>query len=334
MNQSTAQNDQGRIRASIIVCTYNRCELLRKTLQSLVCLSANEYRYEIIVIDNNSDDDPQVVVDDIRRKSGFDIKFCRETRQGLSHARNAGVRLASGEILAFVDDDEEADAEWLNEIVRTYDADKDIACTGGKIIPVFSDGGAPSWYIPELSGFFGGVDNGESICEIIVGEGYLGGGNFSFRKDAITGDEPFNISLGRTGDSFYTGEESELCIQFIQRGLKVYYNPRAITYHDVSAERLTRVHLFKRAFQSGMSDALMDCKRNLDAYGRQRTIRLIKQYGLILLKGMGSLARRTIGCQGHSIVSMLSICRAMGKISGIFFLSKKKRVWKVVGNSD
>ncbi|TDI99034.1 MAG: glycosyltransferase, partial [Deltaproteobacteria bacterium] len=127
------------LRISVVVCTYRNPGLLEKTLASLLNQTLDSARYEVIVVDNNSNDStPDVVA---RFPS---VRYVFEPEQGLSAARNAGIRAASSDIIAFIDDDAEADPGWLQALLEVYDSVPNALAVGGKADPIW-DAPPPSW---------------------------------------------------------------------------------------------------------------------------------------------------------------------------------------------
>lgn len=128
------------IMITVIVCTYNRCESLRRTLNSLAQLSAADVSWELVVVDNHSKDDTAEVVRRFVENSTFAIRYVFEINQGLSYARNAGIRAARGEIIAFTDDDVVVDSNWLCELQRTFDQFDQFECitVGGRIFALWT----------------------------------------------------------------------------------------------------------------------------------------------------------------------------------------------------
>src|SRR5208283_599657 len=108
------------MKASVIICTYNRSGLLKDSVLSVQNQDFLPYQYEIIVVDNNSIDDTKSVVTELSTDSPVKVKYVFEGRQGLSFARNTGIANAEGEIIAFTDDDIDADKSWLKEIVHAF----------------------------------------------------------------------------------------------------------------------------------------------------------------------------------------------------------------------
>src|SRR6266540_2548384 len=123
---------------SAIICTYNRANSLQKTLKSLedLVVPAN-LSWELIVVDNNSRDDTRAVVEGFARTARFPVRYVFAGRQGLCHARNTGITVARGEVMAFTDDDVTVDPCWLWHLKRTFDQ-CDCMGVAGRIVPVWT----------------------------------------------------------------------------------------------------------------------------------------------------------------------------------------------------
>src|ERR1019366_3158512 len=102
------------MKTTVIVCTYNRCQVLAKTLESVAASKVpDSVEWEVLIVDNNSSDQTREVVEDFCRRYPGRFRYLFERRQGLSSARNAGIRESQSEILAFTDDDATVEPDWL-----------------------------------------------------------------------------------------------------------------------------------------------------------------------------------------------------------------------------
>jgi len=120
-----------RLSVSVVIATRNRAEMLRRALESV----SRQKRLpdEVVIVDNASTDTTAAVALSFRDK--LNLKLVREDRVGIPHARNAGLRHAAGDILAFTDDDCEATPGWLAEIEKPFLKDPHVAAVGGNLIP-------------------------------------------------------------------------------------------------------------------------------------------------------------------------------------------------------
>ncbi|HEX2117177.1 MAG TPA: glycosyltransferase [Alphaproteobacteria bacterium] len=234
------------LRLTLIICTYNRVQSLRQTLRSLRSLDVDGVEGEIIVVDNNSHDETRRAIEEFLPLSPLPARYLFEPRQGLSHARNAGIEVATGDIIVFSDDDVLVDPFWLREIAAAF-AQEDPAALGGKILPKWQ-APPPRWLGPALHGFLALLDHGDKPMELR--EPLLWGANLAVRRDVFRTFR-FHVGLGRTGDKLYIGEDSDLLQRLIERGERVMYWPRAVVHHNIPAQRLTKTYFRKWNWDAG-----------------------------------------------------------------------------------
>ena len=122
---------------SIAIPTYNRSSEVEKTLAGLSRLSLEGCpQYEVLVIDNNSTDDTAAVVARMGPLFGDRLRYVKEEKQGLNHARNRAIAEARYEIVAYLDDDVDMDSRWLKALSEAY-ASGDVAGVGGRAYLVY-----------------------------------------------------------------------------------------------------------------------------------------------------------------------------------------------------
>jgi len=152
------------MKLSVVVCSLNRSESLRRMLKSLQEMVIPDYlSCEVIVVDNNSDDDTRLVVEEIEKHFELKIRYVFENKKGLSHARNRGVKEAGGEIIAFTDDDVIVDKHWIKSIDKAFKEYDDVACVGGKILPIWEIP-KPKWLKHDLYGYLALLDKGDTVA--------------------------------------------------------------------------------------------------------------------------------------------------------------------------
>lgn len=184
-----------------------------------------------------------------------DVKIFVSEGFGLSYARNAGAKNAERKIIAFIDDDAVADANWLENLVKNYD-DSHVVGVGGFIKPVW-ESSRPVWFPEELDWIVGCSYKGLPEHKIYVRNPI--GCNMSFRKDIFEKVGCFKASIGRVGKKPMAGEEAELSLRILEKipGSKIVYDPWAVVYHRVPKSRTSLRYLLKRSFYEGYSKALI-----------------------------------------------------------------------------
>ncbi|MBI4707342.1 MAG: glycosyltransferase family 2 protein [Candidatus Omnitrophica bacterium] len=262
---------------SVIVCTRNRSFHLKEALDSLVNQSVGtSLNWEIIVIDNASEDDTDLVVGRAMKSTGIDMRYILETKIGLSNARNRGLCESIGDIVAFIDDDAIADEKWLEEIMSVYNCENVISA-GGKTVAL--------WEISHQKRvdeelFFFAMGYGPQQKDVRT----LNGSNMSFRRNVLMGIGGFDANLGRKDKCRLSGDDNDMfdSIHNKMRRSRIIYNPRAIVYHKVLPDRLTREELIKKHYCTGIGLAVVDRKQQLPCL-IYRLLRRIKKITLLVV---------------------------------------------------
>lgn len=237
---------------SIVVCTYNRAEMLRETLASYLQMQRPEdLQCEVIVVDNNSNDDTAAVSEVFCKRYPDQFRYLMEPVQGLSFARNSGVRASSAALIAFVDDDIFFDERWLVEMLDLFRT-TDAMGAGGKSIPRF-EGGTPSWISSRVLSLYGSTNSGDVIKRMIFPD-HPFGLNMVFRREVFESAGLFNVTLGRIKKSLLSNEEYELFYRIDRKNMPVFYTPLAIIYHRIPEARTRKSWVLRRYYCQGVSD--------------------------------------------------------------------------------
>ena len=231
---------------SIVVCTYNRADVLRSALETLRVQYAPLEFFEIIVVDNNSTDATPAVVEGFQ-KDMANLRYCFEPEQGLSHARNRGWREAKGEYVAYVDDDCRMPVDWLGNALNVIERAAPAAF-GGPYKPWYQT--PPPEWVKET--YFSTLDKGDTARALGKGE-YLSGGNFFAKREILEWLGGFDSALGMQGDDIGTGEETRLqiAIRDAVEGSDILYDPALVVEHLVRLEKIRPWWLLRHRFQSG-----------------------------------------------------------------------------------
>jgi GT2 family glycosyltransferase len=234
---------------SVIVCAYtlDRWGDLAAAVASLRRQSRPPTEI-IVVIDHN----PQLFSRVIAAWPDVAALENEEAR-GLSGARNTGVRAASGDVIAFLDDDAQAEPDWLDHLVAAYD-DGRVLGVGGAILPAW-EVGRPAWFPQEFDWVVGCTYKG--MPAQTARQRNLIGANMSFRRALFAAVGYFQTDMGRIGARPLGCEETELCIRGAQKlpGAHYLFEPRARVHHRVPRSRATWRYFVSRCYSEGLSKA-------------------------------------------------------------------------------
>lgn len=256
---------------AVILCTYNRCQVLAKALESLAASRLPDaVNWRVLVIDNNSSDETREVAEGFARRFPGRFEYLFEPRQGKSHALNLGVQHASAnsEILAFTDDDVEVDPEWLRDLTQRLESGQ-WAGSCGRILPergfipppwLASDG---RYSLAPLAMFDPKIEPGE------INEPAFGA-NMAFRSEMFSKHGGFRIDLGPQPGGDIKNEDVEFGARLLAAGEKFWYEPSAVVYHSVPAHRVNRSYFVRWWFGKGRSDVRQNgpqCDRHFSLFG-------------------------------------------------------------------
>lgn len=252
---------------SVVISTFSteRLEYVSRCIESIGRQSVRPIEVILVV------DPDQELIDFYEERLPQDTKIIASGLAGLSNARNTGIRVARGSVLAFIDDDAIADVDWLKELIANYE-EPEVIGVGGLALPVWA-AGRPAWFPEEL--------------DWIVGCSYMGlphtnasirsplGCNMSFRNEVFRTVGYFDSNLGRIGRKLRAGEEAEFCLRALS-GIprsKIVFAPSAIVYHRVPPSRAKLLYVAERSIYEGISKAAIRnaVPASLDTLSTERT---------------------------------------------------------------
>lgn len=217
---------------SVVICTYRRPDRLRACLEQL---RRQHYpAFEVIVVDNDPKTD--AAREHVRALGDPRYHYVAEPRVGLSRARNRGVSVAAGDVVAFLDDDEEPDVFWLAAIARGFARGSDVGCVTGLILPACLDTAAQVLFEE-----FGGHSKDRGFKPAVFSRQgpqsplyprppFGAGGNMAFRRETLVRVGRFDTALGAGTPAL--GAEDTLAFTLVMlAGLKIAYEPAAFVRH-------------------------------------------------------------------------------------------------------
>ena len=237
------------MRISAIISTFNRDSFLPGLFDSLKDQTLPHDQFEVIIINNNSTDSTEKLsLEFIGSSNGIKVRYFTESNQGLSFARNRGIKESAGDLVTFIDDDALPANDFLEKTVLFFDEHPEAGAAGGKILLRFMDH-KPGWYNRFLSPLLGYFNYGDRTR--IFRNNYFRGSNMTFRKSLFDTFSPFDTRLGRFGTTLTGGEEKELFYRLKNKGVGVWYIADAIVFHLVPAERTTVDFIREQAIGTG-----------------------------------------------------------------------------------
>ncbi len=248
---------------SIVLCTHNRAEQLRRTLGTLFAVDTPPgVEWDVIVVDNNSSDATRQVVDACSRRTAPGVRYLFEPTQGISFARNAGVRAASGEVVAFIDDDVTIGAGWLTALYRAFQDGRCIG-VGGRIRAGWSSP-KPAWYADagpyRLMKGIAEYEHGDDPVQVGPDRPPFGG-NMAFRRRAFELHGLFRTDLGRVGSRRMGGEDTEYGRRLMAAGEAIMYAPDAVVTHPVEPFKLRKAFFRRYYYYYGRQLVRLDKER-------------------------------------------------------------------------
>lgn len=243
---------------SVVIGTYNRAHLLESTLEALASQEMpDSLTWEIVVVDNNSRDTTAQVVTAFSKTTATPVRYVFEPRQGLSHARNRGVREARGSIIAFTDDDVLPAPDWIAQVAAAIDR-WNAHGVGGRILPRWETS-PPRWL----------TDNRRLLNRIAVmdfdasrrlelpleAQPQVWGANMAFRRELFERIGEFDPRRGIVGRKLFRGEDTDLIDRALEQGLTIAYDPAVTVFHRIGPDRMRKAYFRRLTFDNAEVEA-------------------------------------------------------------------------------
>jgi GT2 family glycosyltransferase len=223
---------------TVAICTWNRAELLDKTLTEMRKLRIPPgVEWELLVVNNNCSDETDAVVSG--HQPHLPLRLLHETKQGHSHARNCAIAAAQGELLIWTDDDVLVDPDWLTHYIQVARDWPDVSYFGGTVEGWF-ESEPPRWmrrHLSELNGLFVITYRENDIRPLHPGEAVMGA-NMAFRTEVLKRN-PFNTTLGRSRSIIVGADDTEIQQRLRGLGHQGLWAGPARVRHFIPSSRLT-----------------------------------------------------------------------------------------------
>jgi glucosyl-dolichyl phosphate glucuronosyltransferase len=347
---------------SVVIATFNRGTLLAECLAHLARqpFAAGD---EVIVVDNGSIDETPRVIEAARTRFTVPLHHLCEPAPGKSRAVARAVTVASGDVLAFTDDDVNVDARWL-DAMRAAMRDEDVALAGGPVAPRWETP-PPRWLqrsAPAFAESFGasvvarcasegGSFSGERYGRLAsplallhygpapldLGPRTVLGANMAVRRSAFVQVGGFAPHLGKLRGTLLSGEDRELCRLVQAAGMRAVYAPDALVHHFVPAGRMRLSYYLSWFFWSGITVATLDREQGAGAralFGLP--LYSIKRASLGLVRAAGAALRGNVAAV---VDNALDVAFAAGYARHIWrtrrvFISPSRRSSHMIAASE
>lgn len=243
---------------SVVIPTYNRAYRIGKAINALERQTLDKNKFEVVIVDDGSTDETKKILPKLVKNIKNVRIYGQINNYGASLARNFGVRRASGQYIAFMDDDCIPNNDWLKETLKAFDRHPEASAIGGQII-VNREGGLRRtleifglWLSRVLFGDskkYGKIYSSGVVSDNFEGGGkdiqvdHWGSGNLTVRKDVF--------KVIRFDGWYYNKmyrEETDFCTQMKKANMEIWYTPRSVVIHDLIKTRRSKKAIYFRNY--------------------------------------------------------------------------------------
>jgi GT2 family glycosyltransferase len=297
---------------AVVICAYTQ-QRWGDLQDSVESAKRQPHATEVVVV---IDHEPELFLRAKARWPELRVVENSEDR-GLSGARNTGVALTDAEVVAFLDDDATADADWLEHLVAALEL-PEVVGVGGRATPSWPTTTGAGPYPDELLWIVGcsyaGLPTAPGDVRNVIGS------SMAFRRDVLLGAGGFRSGIGRVGNQPLGCEETELCIRIAQArpASRIRYEPRSNVSHRVSPDRVEMRYVRRRSYYEGISKAVLSRRVGTgDSLASESTYLTKVLPGAFLreLRGLGRGGGRRAFAIALSVVSTVT-GYAVGRLFG------------------
>ena len=220
-------------RVSVLICTYQRHELLGRALRALI--EGTEDKPDEVVVVNGGDEQADQVVNGYMGRQGVQVKLVKTANVNLAASRNVGLPHCTGDIIAMTDDDAEVFPDWVAQMKRAHANHPEAGAIGGAVL------GADSYndFLSRLSdvAIFPSPPQPDYVRT-------LPGVNISYKREVVE-------QLGPQDETLFRGEDVDYNWRVQKLGYKVYYDPsiKVVHHHRPNLRQfLCQHYMYGRAY--------------------------------------------------------------------------------------
>jgi succinoglycan biosynthesis protein ExoM len=279
----------------VCICTFKRLAFLKRLLDELCAQeTGGRFTYSIVVSDNDHLRSAEPLVSEFAATSNIPIRYCVEPQQSIALARNKAVENATGDYIAFIDDDELPEKHWLRTLLAACDEYR-VDGVLGPVQPLFEDG-VPRWVVK--GGFY---ERPRYQTGFVLAHGQTRTGNVLLKKPLLRdADSPFR-------PEFRAGEDVDFFRRAIEQGRVFIWCNDAVVYEFVPPTRWKRTYLIRKALLRGTCAARRPTVGVLDI---AKSVVAVPIYGLALPVAV------VLG--QHLFMDLLvRLCDHLGKLLGL-----------------
>ena len=301
---------------TIIICTYNREKYIGPLLESIAKNNYPKGDYEILLVDNNCTDNTRSVCDVFARDhADISFRYVVEPEQGLSAARNKGIKEAKGDIIIYVDDDALIDSNYISSFAEHFANNPTTMAAGGPIEPLYETA-EPNWMSPYTKALLTAWMNYGNTVRNYPNGRYPGGGNAAYRKVVFDKVGLFNTELGRKGTALLASEEKDIFDKMRALGMEVKYLPTPVLHHIIPQAKLEKPYFDRLTRQIGDSERMRTLAISKSKYLSRLASEGIKWCATLVLLCLYTL-------QGNPLKGWKLVLFRKNVTSGLLNISKK-----------
>jgi glycosyltransferase involved in cell wall biosynthesis len=250
------------MKLDVLIATCERPALLSRALDSLLSAPVPAgLAVHVTVIQNDTEHATRTVITRFEALFAGRLHHLYVPAPGKSHALNAAIHATSGDLVGFIDDDEEIDPGWYAQVLQAF-RNEGVDFIGGPCLPRWA-AAPPDWMPRSYRGVIGHVDDGDEV--MVFGKdapGILVGGNAVVRRRVVARAGDFLPALGpRRELRLLSGEDEDFYARLLEMGAHGLYIPRLKIHHYVPAARLTKKYYRRWCFWNGVSRSVIESQR-------------------------------------------------------------------------